>query len=37
MKIAAELARKGRSYERNQYFLGCFDRALRHPAASLEA
>jgi hypothetical protein len=33
----AELARKGRCDERNQYFLRSADRALHDPAASLDA
>jgi hypothetical protein len=32
-----ELAKKGRLYERNQYFLRSADRAVHDPAASLDA
>jgi len=35
--VDAELARKGRFYERNQYLLGCGYRAVHDSAAPLEA
>jgi len=37
MPFGAELAKKGRSYERNQYFLRSADSAFHDPAAPLDA